>query len=77
MGEKYDSIINSVFSSQYRFYFDVDNTYVVKKSLMTLAPFVYRGDWTLSMQFKHQKTQIFRPFHQLKMYMLLISTFHL
>lgn len=49
MGEKYDSIVNSVFSSQYRFYFDVDNTYVVKKSLMTLAPFVYRGDWTLSM----------------------------
>lgn len=50
-GDKYDSFLNSVFSSQYRFYFDVDNMYVVKKSIMTLAPYLYRGNWTLSTNF--------------------------
>lgn len=48
IGERYDSFLNSIFSSQYRFYFDVDNSYVIKKILMTLVPFIYRGDWTLS-----------------------------
>ncbi|CAD8063740.1 unnamed protein product [Paramecium sonneborni] len=52
IGDKYDSFLNKIFSSQYRFYFDVDNMYVVKKSIMTIAPYLYRGNWTLNSEFQ-------------------------
>ncbi|CAD8067673.1 unnamed protein product [Paramecium sonneborni] len=52
IGDKYDSLLNQIFSSQYRYYFDVDNMYVVKKSIMTIAPYLYRGNWALSSEFQ-------------------------
>ncbi|CAD8149544.1 unnamed protein product [Paramecium pentaurelia] len=47
-GRKYDNFISSLFSSQYRYYFDVDNEYIKQKLILLHAPIIYRGDWTLS-----------------------------
>ncbi|CAD8155216.1 unnamed protein product [Paramecium octaurelia] len=47
-GTKYENFICSLFSSQYRFYFDVDNQYILRKLSLLHTPIIYRGDWTLS-----------------------------
>ena len=42
--KKYDSIFNKMFSSDYRYYFDVDNKYVARKIVILMAPFTKRVD---------------------------------
>lgn len=45
MVDKYNTFFDKLFSSEYRYYFDVDNQYVMKKCAMAVAPFLYRGEW--------------------------------
>lgn len=42
MGKRYDTFFAKVFSSDYRYYFDVDNAYVTKKLAILVAPFLSR-----------------------------------
>jgi hypothetical protein len=39
--KKYDSIFEKMFSSDYRYYFDVDNNYVMKKLTLLHIPFAF------------------------------------
>jgi len=40
----YDSFLHRVFSSEYRYYFDVDNKYVIKKLAILISPFFFKVD---------------------------------
>lgn len=43
--EKY-SYLHYFFSKDIKYYFDVDNNYVINKLKIILLPFLYSGEWT-------------------------------
>ncbi|CAD8066922.1 unnamed protein product [Paramecium sonneborni] len=68
---KYYSFITSLFSSQYRLYFDVDNQYILRKLTLLHAPIIYKGDWTLNDE--SQKFSQTKNIHSLDLYLPLMG----
>jgi hypothetical protein len=49
------------FNKDIRYYFDVSNTYVLKKLLIVLCPFMAPGEWTKTSQEHHPDHLGFLP----------------